>query len=216
MRLLEQLLDVLFPPRTDELVVRALTSLPVSYRSISLKGSLGAIKIRSLLRYHDSEVRALIHEAKYAGNKKAQKILGNILFNYIFSLTPYIGSTRVVLIPVPLGKSRRKKRGYNQVERIARYTLKKLRKRGNYCLNTQILMRIRDTEPQTSLGSAARSQNIKGAFEIRPGSLPLDPQATYILLDDVLTTGATLSAAHAALNAAGAGAGSVLVVALAR
>ena len=64
-----------------------------------------------------------------------------------------------------------------------------------------LLERTRDTKPQTSLNREARKRNMQGAFR---ATEPLDPDLAYIILDDVMTTGATLEAACTALTEAGA------------
>ena len=100
------------------------------------------------------------------------------------------------LIPIPLSKQRYKERGYNQVEAIAQHASKTL----SFPLITHLLKRTRHTAAQTSLGKDARLSNMKNAFAAKD----LDPSPLYIVIDDVSTTGATLSAAVQALTEAGA------------
>lgn len=68
-------------------------------------------------------------------------------------------------------------------------------------IRTDILTRTRDTLPQTTLGGRGRRRNISGTFQV---TRELDPEAPYVLLDDVTTTGATLLETVRALRAAGA------------
>jgi ComF family protein len=94
-----------------------------------------------------------------------------------------------VLIPVPLHRSRLKKRGFNQSERIA----VELSKRSGIP-HEAALMRWRATAPQVDLGADERAENVCGAFVARRMLTGQD----VLLIDDVVTTGATLQAcAHA-------------------
>jgi predicted amidophosphoribosyltransferase len=98
---------------------------------------------------------------------------------------------------VPLGKIRRKERGFNQVEEVARRTAKEL----GIPVDASLLERTRETASQVSLDRDAREKNMKSAFK---ATCALDPSQTYIVIDDVVTTGATLQAAIDALKKAGA------------
>jgi predicted amidophosphoribosyltransferase len=102
-----------------------------------------------------------------------------------------------VIIPIPLGAARRKERGFNQTEEIARRGMHEL----GFTIDTTLLVRTRETVSQVSLPRHQREENMRGAF---CAAHPADPACTYIVLDDVLTTGATLQAAIDALRASGA------------
>jgi ComF family protein len=102
------------------------------------------------------------------------------------------------VVPVPLHWRRRWSRGYNQAEVLAAAWAKALGKP----LRHRWLRRRRPTEFQTSLTKTARQDNVRGAFSIR--SDPSIRGACILLIDDVLTTGATASEAARALKQAGA------------
>ncbi|MES2225677.1 MAG: hypothetical protein V4480_02610 [Patescibacteria group bacterium] len=202
MRLVEMLIDIVFPPRPSELVVRAMhdDSLPqlLSPSVISL-GDLSAV---GLLPYSNSEVQSCIIETKYHGNAQATTHLACTLHEYLLDLIADLrdlSSGSFVLVPVPLSSSRLRERGYNQTERIAREALQGLE--AHLHLATDTLLRTRDTLPQTSLGGHARLRNVEGAFVAKG---PCNRAHTYIVFDDVITTGATLSQAVRALKNAGA------------
>jgi ComF family protein len=103
-----------------------------------------------------------------------------------------------VLIPIPLYQKRKNWRGFNQSEEIGKMIANKLK----WEYQQDILVRTRKTIPQTELKGQERLQNISGAFS--PNSDNLKPDKTYILLDDVLTTGSTLKEACKKLKQNGA------------
>ena len=97
------------------------------------------------------------------------------------------------IIPVPLHPAKARKRGYNQAERIAFGLAEVLEKQ----LETSCLFRSRNTRTQTRKSRDARWQNVNGAFELRN-----PPPSRILLVDDVITTGATLEACIQVLQAA--------------
>lgn len=101
-----------------------------------------------------------------------------------------------VLVPIPLAPKRLRERGYNQSEALARALSRRWR-----IPVVDVLIRSRETATQTALTPETRLANVAGAFTPGPNVL-VDP--TYILVDDVFTTGATLAEAARALEQAGA------------
>lgn len=101
-----------------------------------------------------------------------------------------------VVAPVPLDRRRRRERGYNQAEDLARALAQ------HWGLRLALdLRRTRTTRPQVGLDRAARHANVAGAFEWAGGSIG---GLRMLLVDDVMTTGATAEACAAALKEAGA------------
>ncbi len=190
-------LDILFPPRSDE----------AALRGISTDEFLGLVAPRlvsdtrpgtaALLSYADSRVRAAIHEAKYHGNERAFELLSLVLADYLRESDDIYRNRTSLIIPVPLGTARRKERGFNQVEEVARRAAREL----NLTVNASLLVRTRETVSQVSLPREKREENMRNAFR---ATHSIDPKHTYVLLDDVITTGATLQAAIDALREAGA------------
>lgn len=108
-----------------------------------------------------------------------------------------------VLIPVPLHANRLAERGYNQSEQLARGLAFELYEKGiSVGIDTESLARVVDTPHQVGQSAAFRHQNVKNAFRV------VLPQAVrgrrVALVDDVMTTGATLNNCAEALRAAGA------------
>lgn len=102
------------------------------------------------------------------------------------------------LVPVPLHRARLRQRGYNQAHELAQHVGRLL----DIPVRHDLLRRVRDTAAQSRLDASARAANLRNAFEV-PGHFVASGHV--VLVDDVMTTGATLHAAAEALLDAGAG-----------
>jgi ComF family protein len=107
---------------------------------------------------------------------------------------------RAALVPVPLAASRLRERGYNQSECLARA----LAPRWQVPVRTDVLVRCRSTQTQTRLTPEERVRNVHGAFSTTPTTRAAIRGAHVVLVDDVVTTAATLNACAAVLHDAGA------------
>jgi ComF family protein len=116
------------------------------------------------------------------------------------------------VVPVPLGAARRRRRGYNQAELLARCVAE----RRGWPLLEDVLFRSRETRHQARLSSGERQRNVKGAFSVARGCESEVADRHLLLVDDVLTTAATALDCVRALCGAGARAVSVLTFARAR
>jgi ComF family protein len=137
--------------------------------------------------------RELVHGLKYQGHRRAAVDLVEIAKPALVDGFCPDGS---ILVPVPLHPHRRRERGYNQSELLARQWGRILSR----TVEPAFLARVVDTSTQTKLGADKRRANLEGAF--RPGKT-FRKEVPVVLVDDVLTTGSTLSACAAALLAAG-------------
>lgn len=142
-------------------------------------------------------VRRTLHELKYGGETRLAVPLGRA----VARRWARVAAGGDVLVPVPVHHDRALRRGYDQAELIARVAATEL---GLAC--APILERARATIAQFDLDRAARATNVAGAFRLRAGASGAAPLAGrwVVLIDDVVTTGATLSACAAPLLAAGA------------
>ncbi|MEK7144389.1 MAG: hypothetical protein AAB794_00815 [Patescibacteria group bacterium] len=191
--------DFLFPPRVDEALLRDVpTDTFLALVAPRLISDTHPETI-GLLPFSTPSVRAAIHEAKYHGSAHAFTLLAHALAEYLRDADD-VSNTRwnlVLLTPIPLGKERREGRGFNQVEEIVKRAVKEL----DITVDTTLLLRTRETVSQVSLPRRERVENMRGAFGAAHHA---DPTRTYIVIDDVITTGATLQAAIDALTSAGA------------
>jgi len=163
--------------------------------------------------YH-GRMREAIHALKYDHLHPAAKGLGGMLAEAIAQLAGKAPSEMLV-VPVPLHSSKYAQRGFNQSRSLAVEALRFLRRTHpdwQLTLAPSTLMRLRATDTQAGLTPRQRRLNVRGAFSVSDPSLV---SAQHILLvDDILTTGATARAAAQTLLKAGAA--SVWVATLAR
>jgi ComF family protein len=141
-----------------------------------------------------------VHAFKYGGRSALARPLGA----WLAARAPLPPGALVV--SVPLARGRRIERGYDQAALLAGA----LARAAGGRLGPAVLRRVRETPPQVGRGREERARNVAGAFEATEAVAGRD----VVLVDDVVTTGATADAAAAALRRAGAR--SVVVVALAR
>ena len=147
---------------------------------------------------YETGLRELIHLLKYGGVRPAANVLGRMLAEAIATLEPELPADSVAVIPVPLHRTKLRQRGFNQAELIARQAAKRLR----LPLKPVLLKRTKARPDKHILSNEERWRIVRGAFATRPGS-QVDNKRV-LLVDDVMTTGATLDACAAALLEAGA------------
>ncbi len=119
-----------------------------------------------------------------------------LLLNSMHGVDAALAQADLVL-PVPLGKTRLRERGYNQALELAQAL-----EPGK--THAHLLLRINDTPPQSLLDRVARLNDVKDAFAVDPLRIEHIRGKSIVLVDDVMTTGATLYAAARTLRAAGA------------
>jgi len=151
---------------------------------------------------YDGGLRELIHLLKYNAVRPAAAVLGRMLAQAIAPLEPSFEQATVVVIPVPLYESRRRQRSFNQAELMARAALKLLPASERLQLRTGILVRIRDTHSQIGLTSHQRRENMRGAFAVARAAEVTGREV--LLVDDVYTTGTTVTECARVLRRAGA------------
>jgi ComF family protein len=161
-------------------------------------------------------MRDLIHALKYERIRPVATKLGEVLARAIARLAPD-APAEMLVVPIPLHRSKYADRGFNQARLLASEAIAFLRKNNTawrLTLAPSALMRLRVTESQAGLTPRQRRLNVRGAFGIsNPGAVV---GKHVLLVDDILTTGATARAAARALLDAGAKSVWVATVARAR
>ncbi|MBN1893659.1 ComF family protein [bacterium] len=156
---------------------------------------------------YSEELEKLIHRVKYERGLRLGEHLGCMMARVMNSSRPP-ADPGCFLSPVPLHRIRQRERGYNQSEILCRG----LSRVWGMPVFGDILMRTRNTKSQTRMSAEQRQDNVRGVFRV------LRPEAVsgkcILLVDDVITTGATVNGCAAALKEAGAGI--VIGLALAR
>ena len=153
---------------------------------------------------YQGRMRDAIHALKYAGLRPAVTGLGPMLARTIAQLAAQ-APAEMLVIPVPLHRSKLAGRGFNQAQVLAAEALKSLRRSHpawRLALVPGALVRVRSTDSQAGLTPRQRRQNLRGAFEVAPSAAVAGRHV--LIIDDILTTGATARAAAQALRKAGA------------
>ena len=151
---------------------------------------------------YESGLRELIHLLKYNQVRTAANVLGRMLAEAIEDLQPLFAGEEIVVVPVPLHAGKLRQRGFNQSELITRAALKLTPAPTRFQLNPAVLERQRETKSQIGLSRHQRRENIRGAFVVaKPAELD---GREILLVDDVFTTGTTVSECARILRRAGA------------
>jgi ComF family protein len=141
-------------------------------------------------------VRDALHQLKYSGERRLAEPLGEA----IARRWRHAGAGGDLLVPVPVHRGRAAQRGYDQAVLLARASGRALG-----LPVVEALERWQATTAQFQLDRRARAANVAGAFRVRsPSALDLLRGRWVVLVDDVMTTGATLSACASALHEGGA------------
>jgi ComF family protein len=139
----------------------------------------------------------IVHALKYEGWRAAAEGMADRMSRLAWPLD--VIEERTALVPVPLSRARARERGFNQSELIARA----LASRWRIPVWTDALARARDTETQTRLTPGDRLRNVAGAFDVSSSTSSRLRGAHVVLVDDVVTTAATMNACAEALAARG-------------
>lgn len=193
--MLDQLLDLIFPPRCEVCRngAKAAICQPCFQKIKFMKPHLG---IHSASSY-EGVLREAIHRFKFNKKRRLAEPLGILLVNYLSHIPGFQPKEIDAIVPVPLHPHRFRQRGFNQAELLGTAL--------THYFGVPVkpaLARIRNTKAQFDLPREERFSNISGAFKV------IDPQAVYnqrlLLLDDIYTTGATISECVKTLHTAGA------------
>jgi len=179
---------------------------PQDGRCIQCQGIEFSFDSARAVGVYDGVLKEAIHQLKYSGHRVLGPVLGALLVEHLRGRPDFIRRIDCI-VPVPIHRSRARRRGFNQSELLAQevgwvFELPVL---------PQAIERHRPTRPQVDLPIEERSENVRGAFRV----VRQDAVSGRILLliDDVFTTGSTVDSAASALRDAGAGEIHVLTLA---
>lgn len=150
--------------------------------------------IRGRALYEYTSAAQSIYRFKYAGRQEYAAYFGEQMAEYLGEFIKAVQPDG--LVPVPLHKSRRRKRGYNQAELLARA----LGERFHLPVYDKLLVRVKNTRPLKELNASQRQNNLKKAFKVAQNDVKLKK---LIIIDDIFTTGSTIEEAARMLRRAG-------------
>lgn len=196
-------LDLLFPTNYDRDFLNNLTaerflSLTIPARPPSTPNTLAVVSYKKRL------VKKAIQSLKFENNQQLSKLFAEIIYDNLVEelseLNLTINFNQPILITVPLSRQRQRERGYNQVDLIAR-EISRIDQGSFLEYKKDVLKKIKHTPPQShTKNKVERMENLKDCFKVVNSSAIKNQN--IILLDDVTTTGATLSEAVRTLKSA--------------
>ncbi|RJQ34131.1 ComF family protein [Candidatus Parcubacteria bacterium] len=187
----EAIVDAVMPLRARSARTKERTAedIPLTPTEHELLGA----RITTLMDYRNAAVADLIRALKYDRSRYAAKIAADLLADYLreeISSIRAFSTRSIILIPLPLHISRRRERGFNQIELVLESLPQEFKDGTLAIIVKDALERTKATNPQTKLSRKERINNVVGAFT---ASNTEKIQNAYIfLIDDVTTTGATL------------------------
>lgn len=166
---------------------------PLSGRSVCRRCASAefTFPVRSFARYRGPLARALVG-LKYRPSTDMARLMGDWLAQVVLRA----GWRPDLALPVPLGRARQRRRGYNQVALITSSLAGSL----GIEFRPTAIQRARETPSQVGLDAEARRRNVQGAFQATPQAVE---HKSVCLVDDLMTTGATLAACAEAVRLAG-------------
>lgn len=193
--IIRSILDLLFPPSDQERRLREL-SVDELERLRSTRQPEKSF-ITAVCEYRDEMVREVVYALKFTGTRTAAEIIARCIQDEMLAICQEerIFADKIVITPVPLSAQRKRERGFNQSARICRAIKKQ--DTGNIFDHRKLLEKTRTTADQTELTRSERYGNVCEAF--RASSQDVIDCEVIFVIDDVTTTGATLSEARRAL-----------------
>ena len=162
-------------------------------------------RARAVAQFDDGPARRLVHRLKYGDRLELARTMGS----WMARAGDELLAEADVLVPVPLHRARLARRRFNQAALLARW----VSERSGVPTDLFSLVRVKPTPPQVGLTRTQRAANVQGAFRVPAEARGAVGGKAVVLIDDVMTSGATINAASRALRRAGASRVDVLVFA---
>ena len=200
-----KLLDIVFPPSCIGCAKHGASLCSRCISKISLTETSINKNICSVFNYKDPVIKQALWELKYNNNKVIARPLARALHDKILEemqdLEIFHGFTEPLLVPIPLSRKRKKERGYNQSELLCKEL--SFIDPMSFTLCIDVLYKPFDTKQQTKTRSRSeRKNNLRGCFTVKYKEKIKGKN--IILIDDIVTTGATLLEAKKVLRGSGA------------
>jgi ComF family protein len=199
------LIDTVFPPKPESILLREVTPENIYNKAVLIKNDRELPNTIVVFEYKDRITRGLLLELKNYGDKKACVLLAQALYDKLIErLSDELimsGFTSPILIPIPVTRRTKTSRGWNQCELLA-LEIGKLDEGKNIEIICNALLKTGQTEDQVGKSKIEREKNLKGCFAVK--NPELIKNKNIILLDDIITTGATMKEARKTLLEAGA------------
>ena len=206
---LDTILNVIFPvhcvlcgKESSDLCLKCLSSSPPALRE-------SANWIFPLFDYRHPPIKKSLWFLKYKNKKRLASIFAEVMHGKIIEELSELSVMKnfrdPVLIPIPLSSKRYRERGYNQAELICKKLIEIEEKNAfnNFKLEKNVLIKIKETEHQVNIKDRRdRLKNLSDSFSVK--NPEIIKNKNIILIDDVLTTGATLTEAKKILKSFGA------------
>lgn len=174
-----------------------------------LSADSGSPPVVAAASYTDT-VREMILAHKERGRLGLARPLGEALAVAVATLLeerscdgPERGRTRIAMVPVPSSRRAVRERGHDAVARMSRHAARLLRRGGMDCTFVPALRHRRAVADQSGLSVEERAENLAGALAVRRGAGPVLSGRDVVVVDDIVTTGATLRDARRALDESG-------------
>lgn len=206
--LIETLLDLVFPRQClgcgvdhTDLCLACLATLPASTTPVSTPLSLTITPFDYQTPLVKNIIRSLKYHGRHALAKRVSIILYDHLMDEIADRHIFDDTRQFVVVPIPISKKRQVTRGFNQSEAIARALIER-DTTNSLKLHHNNLIKVRETRPQAQTPNREeRLANLKDSMHLQKPHLLNGKDV--ILVDDVITTGATMAEAHRHLKEAG-------------
>lgn len=145
----------------------------------------------------DERILAVVRALKFSRRERLAAWLARSMAEGLPARALFADECTPVLVPVPMDRSSLRRRGFNQAERLATALAASV----GGTVERRAIVKVRATAPQSTLGSAERARNVAGAMDVGARGVVLGRRV--ILVDDLVTTGATAAACATALRRAG-------------
>ena len=203
-KFLNSIIDLLLPKCFEIVEIENMSEIDI-FNAIPEANEIKNDKYKALFQYKNKLSRKAIWAIKYNKNQRIIKKFSSLLYEFILeniaNEMTFSNFNNPLLIPIPIHKNNLKERGFNQSELITKEILKK-DEGENFDISLDVLLKIKETPHQSKLkNKTERLKNLKGCFY---ANKELVKNRNIILIDDVITTGNTMSEASKTLREAGA------------